>query len=159
MRSSLRIRLALACSLIGCAVAQARIGETEKQCEERYGKPNASTDGDKSKSLYKKEDMIVLAHFYEGKCDYIAFFKLDGATSKIVEMSENEKKLLMRANGGSREWRTSERATAYQFETGDGELFARYIAGERCLAVFTFASLKRQDEEISAKEEKKLKGF
>jgi hypothetical protein len=144
----------------GVTVAQARIGETEKQCEERYGKPG-ETHQDKSMQLYAKGDLVVLAHFYEGKCDYILYRKAErDQQGKAKELSENERDLLLKANAGSRVWvAAGSKGTAVAFLTEDEEFQAQYDLYGHTLSVSTRDAVKRKQDEKKAEEEKKLKGF
>ena len=91
MRLLFKIILTLAGFVIGCAVAQARIGETEKQCEERYGKP-IQTDKEDSIHIYRKGEFVVAAQFHEGKCDYIVFHKRreDGLGERPERAAESQ---------------------------------------------------------------------
>lgn len=157
MKPSLRILLSVGLGILGCAVGYARIGETEKQCEERYGKPE-ETDRDGSRKIYRKSDMVVLAHFHEGICDYIMFSKVERDEPK--ELSENERDLLLKANGAGNGWKKVGRSGGTTvFETTGGEFRAQHDLVSQSLTIFTRESAKRKQDAKKAEEEKKLKGF
>lgn len=168
------ILVTFGCWLFGCIVAQARIGETEKQCDERYGKPVA-IDERKSTRQYFKADLNVITRFRDGKCDLIMFRKLDDAAQKDV--SENERELLLTANGAGREWKKSTDSTdrEFRFETADSEFGAIYFKVTRILMILNreafsefekraFAEEQAKGEEekadaIKAEAARKLRGF
>ena len=154
MRPRPSLFLTFGCLVIGCTVALARIGETEEQCDERYGKPFAVSE-DKVERTYKKGEFHMRAQFHDGKCDLIMFAKPDGTPQEI---SESERDVLMKANGGGREWQKSkDGAEVMHFETRDGELYALY--NSRGLMIATREATKRKDAAKKAEMEKKLKGF
>jgi hypothetical protein len=156
----LKIVLVFGCLSIGCAVTQARIGETDKQCEERYGKP-IETEKGQSWQVYQKADLFLLAHFHEGVCDSIMFRKVEAtADGTAKELSENERELLLKANGGRNEWKTVERkGVTVILQTDDGRLQAQYDTRAHSLTIFTREAVRREKDAEKAEEEKKLKGF
>jgi hypothetical protein len=156
-----RILVTFGCWLFGCIVAQARIGETEKQCEERYGKP-VRVMKDKSSLAYAKAPMLLLLHFTDGRCDEISYVRADESTPEIrTELSETERDFLQRANGGSRKWKKSSASsdTTICFETSDGELGSLYSIASRTLLITTHEAYKRFYDQAKAQEKNDLKGF
>jgi hypothetical protein len=160
MRLSPNTFLTIGCFLLGCTATQARVGETEKQCEERYGKPKEMYDGG-AVHLFAKAGMLMLVHFHEAKCDYIIYRKAEeDASGESKELSENERELLLKANGGDREWKVigSDGVTVVS-ETDSKELHAQYHITRHSLAIHTREAVKRHQEAKKTEEEKKLKGF
>ena len=56
-------------------IAQARLGETEKQCGERYGLPTAlgPTPGSDKTVSYEKDGLKIYCEFVKGKCLRITY--------------------------------------------------------------------------------------
>lgn len=138
-------------------MAQARIGETEKQCDERYGKPASVSEANGLRE-YEKGGLVFRAHFHEGKCDFISFLKLEASAREI---SENERRLLLTASGGSRKWSlVGFNGRVLFFETSDGELRAEHSMTDPALLILTReAVLRRDGQEKRTEEEKNLKEF
>jgi hypothetical protein len=78
MRRLLLIMLML---LFATASPQARLEETEQQCEARYGKPTdtyQTTPGSDKTLAYKKEGVRITAEFLKGRCQRISYSGLEG---------------------------------------------------------------------------------
>jgi hypothetical protein len=102
--------------------------------------------------------MLVQAHFNEGKCDLIVFSRIE--QGEIKELSENERDLLLKANGSGKEWeRLGKNGVTAIFETKGGEFRAQHDVVEHTLSIFTREAMKRRQDARKAEEEKKLKGF
>jgi hypothetical protein len=145
---------------LGCAVAQARIGETEKQCEERYGK-RSPVPTDTSLYAYYKPPFILLLHFIEGRCDFISYIKAEENTPEIRgEFSEDERGMLRSANGAGRAWKQSPTSNdqTIRFEATDGQLGSIYATDTRILTIVTRDAHKRLEDWVKSREEKNLKG-
>jgi hypothetical protein len=149
----------LGCLWIGCTLAGARIGDTEKQCEERYGKARPFPM-EKSLYGYCKSPFLLMLHFSGGRCDHVAYIKADDSTPEIrEEISEDEQYTLRKANGGEKAWKKSPTSNdrMIRFETTDGELGSVYVRDARILIIVTREEHKRLEELAKAMEEK-LKG-
>ena len=145
MKLPIKGALLLSVWLTGCGVAQARIGETEKQCEERYGKP-IRVSKDKSSFGYAKPPMLLMLHFTDKRCDEISFVKAEEKEpKKRQEISENERDVLQRASGGGRAWRKSADSskTAICFETSDEQLVSLYDTETHIFVIATREAYKR----------------
>jgi hypothetical protein len=101
-----------------------------------------------------------MAHFYEGVCGVIMFRKADGGDEKAKEISDGERDVLLKANGGGREWRRLDMVGEdIIFATEDGEISAQYNVSTHYLAIYTSEGRKRREEAKKSVQENKLKGF
>lgn len=137
--------------------AYARVGETTEQCRARYGEPISSSE---KGTLYKKSGLLIVATFYEGKCDLIGYRKVEeNSLGKAIKLTENEINLLLKSNSQS-EWKKQNNLSmSSQWQTEDGTLFANYDIFENTLGVMSAEYLARQKAEREAKEKDSLKGF
>jgi hypothetical protein len=156
-----RILVTFGCWLFGVVVAQARIGETVKECEERYGKP-VRVLKDRSMIAYVKSPLLPLLHFTDGKCDEISYVKaeLDSPDAR-EELSEDERDLLQIANGGNRAWRRSQesRDNTICCETTDGEFGSVYVVATRTLIIMSRERYKWYIDRVKSQEKSDIKGF
>jgi hypothetical protein len=142
-------------------MAQARIGETETQCTERYGKPVRALK-DEALLAYVKSPMLLILHFTDGRCDEIRYIKAKEQTQDVrEEISEDERDLLQKANGGNRPWKKSQMSNEriICFETNDGDLGSLYSIEERSLVIATREAYQRYNDRMKAKPGEILKGF
>jgi len=136
--------------------AVARIGETPKECEKRYGpRASSSDEGD----LFEKGEFVILITFFEGKADRIAYGKKKDKRGQHGEFSDNEIEQLLKANSGGREWKKTPTSPRSQWLTVDEELIAGYGGPPYSLVIFTKAYSKRSSAESKEKEIKNLEGF
>jgi len=109
-------RIIVLAILLGVTVGsvQARLGETEKQSEERYGLPTAqapSPGADKT-IVYNKDGLRITGEFVKGKCQCISY------TIPDDKLSKQRIDLILQAEGGN-SWATfpggksSEQTTEY----------------------------------------------
>lgn len=138
----------------------ARIGETPAECIARYGEP-LQVDQEKSQLIFRKGEIMLIAHFHEGKCDRLSMRKAEqDILGNPAEMSDTELQVLMEANGGGKVWRKKDvLALANVWETEDGAVSAQYETLERFFTIYTKEALARQIAEKKAADEKKLDGF
>lgn len=154
------LKVCLVFATISTLPAQARLGETIEECTARYGKPKPfGKDG--GTMAFWKNGFIILASFYEAKCDSIIFFKQEkdalGLSGKISEVELNS---LLEANGAGRKWVEIPHASVdKRWVTEDGLRGAGYDSIQHSLVVFTTASADRSAARQAAEEKEKLKGF
>ena len=88
---------------------------------------------------FKTGDLSLIITYYDDMADAIVYRKLqtDEAGNPAV-MSTTEMEQLLQANAGGRTWNKSAAASLNPtWETGDGELSARYNVSKHYLAILT----------------------
>lgn len=91
------------CMLLLAVPSFARLGETYKECDKRYGKPLQVTpmQNGTQQRIYRKAGFVVTTVFhYSGRVVEIYFRKADGSP-----LSLKESVLFLRASGGKSSWR------------------------------------------------------
>ena len=91
----------------------ARLGETEAQCEQRYGKPQVSLS-DKSfpvlsgavNRTYQYQGWCIMIAFFDGKAAIISYSKA-AKTPGGVTIRNDEAKAILDAEGNGGEWKGS----------------------------------------------------
>src|ERR1035437_2592249 len=91
----------------------ARLGETEAQCEQRYGKPQDSLS-DKSFPIlsgavnrtYQYQGWCIMISFLDGKAAIISYSKSAKAPSGVA-IRNDEAKAILDAEGNGGEWKGS----------------------------------------------------
>jgi hypothetical protein len=118
-------------------------------------------DKDKNMLLFQKGGILIMVEFYNGKADMISFRKSKQNILGIAEeFSDNEIQNLLKANGGTREWKQREIISMNkEWQTEDGELLAHLEAIENYIVIATKSYLAREESKKKAKENKKLDGF
>lgn len=99
--------LALACA--AAATSSARLGETESQCETRYGKPVSMGKADESglkHSTYQSGGFEITVDFLKGVAEKMYFRK------RPVDPTEEEMNILLEANAQGHKWQQTERGDA-----------------------------------------------
>lgn len=125
--------------------AWALIGETPQQCAARYGEPAAVRDGGKSLG-YQKGRLLILAHFFEGKCDHITFGILADENGNRKEQTGQETAMFRTMNGGDKKWLPGKSTfDHYLWFTEDLDLQADYDVELRSLSVFTTDYAEREN--------------
>lgn len=120
--------------------ATARVGETEVQCIERYGKPFRQGPGEPARSekvaWFRKSAFDLCVLFDKGRAVSVTY-KRTPKLGRAAAITPAEQTSLMRANSGSKSWREL-RATKSddRYETFDRKMGARYNRGKRYLEVF-----------------------
>jgi len=152
-----------------CQQVTARIGETPKQCQDRYGKP-VKTDKAKEELQYLKDEILITVRFYNGMADYISFeTKRKVSPSQLQAFSDIEIQGLLKANGGARSWKRYINGSSANgpnirnyghatWWTTDGMLLAKQ-SGLIELIIVNKGNQRRFEEEEKAKKNKKLQGF
>lgn len=149
----------IAILILSSIYAEARIGETQSQCDARYGAPKKS-DGDGT-SLYQKNGFYISIHFHADQADQLTIRKtsqnLFGTPEKI---SDNELQILLSANSDGKKWlQKTDLPFRRIWETSDGHLQACYDDNQCVLLILTFSAISRGTAAKSAEETKNLSGF
>lgn len=101
--------------LAACLPAWARLGETEEQCEKRYGEPSVPKDlfsnfgwGAKTPVLkkekvlqYKKDSMTIYVGFIDGKAASVQYSFITG---RKTPLQRHEIEALLNINAPNRQW-------------------------------------------------------
>lgn len=117
---------------------RARIGESEKQCEARYGTPVSSDVdpllGDQKSALYKKSGFLVRITFLTGRAVSIRFEKEDKSPLTIGQI-----RLLLAFNSGSANWKQTltEKDGVLGWDREDGKAEATAAADRKFLVIAT----------------------
>jgi len=113
----------LLCALLSCALAApclARLGETEAQCEERYGKPVPYENPVKGRAhipgqaepaetpekqfLYNTDKVEILVGFIDGRAASIQYIFKDSNASQAAPLTGAKLKGLLDANAPAASW-------------------------------------------------------
>lgn len=117
--------------LIMASAAQARLGETRKECIARYGEPVSDTP---VFVTFHSAQFSMLIRFADDKAAYIQIWKHDGL--KDAALSDQEVLLLLEANGGGKQWKARSRPSGEKvWITEDGERYAIYDDAKRHLTI------------------------
>jgi hypothetical protein len=145
-------------NIVALGAACGRVGDTQQQCNERYGVPYKSENGF---AYYRKAGFFVVISFHEGKADCISYKKVEeNALANAEDISENEIRQFLRINGGERTWKKQTVLSLdIQWTTEDGRLAAFYKPFDHYLTIYTKEWADRQTAAIKAKENKNLEGF
>ena len=115
-----RLILIALLSFAATANLQARLEETEQQCDARYGKPTVAdhpTPGSDKTVTYHKDGVTISVEFVKGRCQQISY----RGTS-----SQEEVDVLIKANTGGR-WANYSGGSKQQFVRSDGLAKAQQI--------------------------------
>ena len=120
--------------------ATARVGETEAQCIERYGKPFRQGPGEPGRSdkaaWFRKSVFDLCVLFDKGRAVSVTYTRTPKLGRKAA-ITPAEQTSLMRANSGSKSWRELRATKADdRYETFDRKMGARYNRGKKYLEVF-----------------------
>ena len=149
MNSALVVLLVLLCF----SSASARVGETREEFTIRYGKPESVNIAEET-SIYVKGPLFLVAHFFEGKCDYLYYARSDKDDLSDAEMAE-----LRKANSAGMAWGDPEISAKGEkvWVRADQKLAAAHKPTEKVLAFFTEDALDRR--EAARQTKAALKGF
>ncbi len=87
--------------------AEARIGETQERCRERYGKPvGINQQGRRVTALYLSDGFVVNAVFWDDRAFSITYQKL-GPDNEPVALTESQMVRLLDINFGKHQWQGS----------------------------------------------------
>ena len=158
--------------LLSAATAHARLDETVKEIEARYGKPLKGVKAESPATvagLYEKNGLRITVGFCQDKSCYEQFRKIDPKNpNSYVELSETERSQLIDANCKGCSWHghaepmTASDGGIYYLSTYklSNELVSAVYDGDK--KVFTIRSLvvENQNAEIERKrQQENLKGF
>jgi hypothetical protein len=140
--------------------AQARLGETPAQCQQRYGAP-VKVDREGNTMCFMKGGFFIIVEFFNGRAETIMFRKVEQNVLGMGEkLTDNEIESLLAANGNGKKWKTLEiMSMDDNWITEDGDFIACYKKMDRMLLILTKEKVAREMEEKKQKENKNLRGF
>lgn len=117
--------------LLGLAsvTAEARVGETLKQCEERYGPvverlPAKLADSDADACVFSKGGITVLIEFRNGLAWYVMF--------RMLDLLPTDTEALLKANLPPGGWSSAIKVNGEEYRlSGDRRWVARYFYGKK----------------------------
>lgn len=137
-------------------LSHGRIGETLKKCEARYGKVHKK-DLNRGGYQFVKSEFTLTLNFFKGECDALSVSKV----KSWRDLSDNEIKLLMKANSLGHEWvkiRGLNPNIKY-WSTNKNKLRAQYDTSTHTLIIITLDKLARSSDAEAKKEKEGLDGF
>ena len=137
------LKLFVSTSLLLAATGEARIGETEKQCIARYGKPAKYLE---KGVLFSKGTMKIYVTFSEGKADSICLQKRDPKNpTHALPIPEEEIRSFLLANSQGYKWFYNSLLPDGDvvWITKDSELGALYSQSTLSLQVYTKNCIQR----------------
>ena len=151
----------LALLLLTALPSLARLGETQAECEKRYGKPVKVTD---DYINYRKSTMDISIIFFEGKACVVAYMKITANPgSGDNTITEAERTVLLEANKGTSEWnKEPDDGTTHRWQRADKGATAQLSPD---LTKFSFSTpdygrkIKKEKADKEQQEAKKLDGF
>lgn len=144
--------LITACVLSTLAPLQARIGDTLAQCQERYGE---ITEKEGNRYWFSKGGIKIDVCLIDEKVGLIAFKKTDNR-----RFSENEKHLLMEANGGGQTWEEiKDLSIDDKWMKEDCSAIAENSSDRKWFVILTKKWHEHANKEAKAKENESLEGF
>jgi hypothetical protein len=168
-------RAILFCLLLSAATAQARLDETVKDIETRYGKPLQGVKAESPATvagLYVKNGFRVTVGFYQNKVYYEKFQKLDPKKpNSYLEINDTERESLLKANCKGCDW-VGHNAEEPSFDGGhfgsivkttydrsDGLAHANYDNHSMILVVRSLVYEKQKEADEKRRQQENLKGF
>jgi hypothetical protein len=145
-------------TLLTASQCFARIGETFRECEKRYGKCQKRTP---EMSIFEKNGISIGIRYYENKADFILYRKSEETAAHVpIPFSDTEIEILLNSNSGEKKWKAGDvTSTARDWVTEDGALLARYTLMDNSLTIITKVYKDRFEAEEKIKQQKNLKGF
>lgn len=137
MKRFLLILLPLVSSI---SFVQARIGETESECQTRYGsvierRAPANPASDPQACIYSKSGITILVEFKGGKAWRITY--------RMTGMNDEAVQSLLDAESGNSEWSSAVKAAGQEFRvSSDGQRVAVLSLAKRLedISTYVFAS-------------------
>ena len=132
---SLMVRFVLLFLLLASCSAQARIGETLAQCENRYGpaierRKATQKESDPDSQVFSKSGITIVAEFHKGVVWKIIYSK--------VGMEPSELETLLAANANESPWTPPLKITGQEVRaTANRERIAVYVIGGRLDTMYT----------------------
>jgi len=132
------------------ATAFARIGETEAQIENRYGR-SASSFRSTKRYLYK--DLFIIITFDNGVSGIETYEKRNGTPMSAVEIRR-----LLKANGCGTKWHEPIR-NGFEFLYNEKTRIVEYNAVTNTLTIAEYSALNRINARNQTLDTQKMKGF
>jgi hypothetical protein len=162
----------LLCFLFLAVSAQARLGETVQEIENRYGKPLKGVKAETPASVagvYEKNGFRIIVGFYQNKSYYEQISKIDPEKpSSCLEISEAARGSLLQLNCKGCSWKGHAQETfspdgrSYYVTTykPSSELVAAVYDGDKKVFTIRLLVVEKQNEADEQKREREnLKGF
>jgi len=119
--------------------ASARIGETLDRCIARYGPVRRVEKG--GFQVFHKSGFEIGVSFRDGKAVALGIVKQRKPGERAAEITGEEIKTVLAANGGSVEWTKLDGVTDQRWATSDGLLSACYTPLDRTLFIMTLVEV------------------
>jgi hypothetical protein len=134
----MRLRVLVILLALVSSIASARVGESGRRCEQRYGAPVRTSDNG-SLVTYKSHGLSIVVHFTGGTADMLSFHKLPlGIEEPPPPFTDAEVRKLLEENGGERLWETGAATTSSTaWRTEDGALRAILDVATAHLIIYT----------------------
>jgi len=149
-----RLLSAIILLLILLVRAEARLGETKEQLEERYGKPSNEEDTNKNKVMWFDKDPFKITCFLrENKVYGISYKK------KVKWTDEEIMQVLNKNTGQGVEWKKMSagfNVTQIFYKTTDGLRVALYSIFEDNLMISFQSDVQKASEEASEEKKKNM---
>lgn len=165
----------LLCFLLSAATAQARLDETVKEIDARYGKPLKGLTPESPATvagLYQKNGFLITVGFYQNKAYYEKFQKIDPKKpNSFLVISDIERESLLKANCKGCDWvghNTEEPSfdaghlgsiVKTTYDRSDGLAHADYDNHSMILVVRSLAVEKQKEANEKKRQQENLKGF
>ena len=167
----------LFCLLLSAATAQARLDETVKEIEVRYGKPLKGVIPESPATVagvYEKNGFRIIVGFYQDKDCYEKLQKIDPKkTNSFQDINEEERVALLKANCKSCDWIEKPRVkdktkdtqnksgiflsfievTHYTYDRSEGNATATYDDHSMVLVIRSLTAEKQKEADYISKDE------
>jgi hypothetical protein len=138
--------------------ARARLGETQDQCNQRYGTPlkvvEAGGDFNYRTVFYMKNGYTICASFINGVCAMLYVAKADNS-----ELSDNEQEALLAASSEGKKWTKADIISMQTVWNRDDGAKAQYEPLKHTLMFLSKAYMAAETERAKVEENKKLQGL
>ena len=146
----MKITWCISALVLFSATAFARIGETEVQIENRYGRSASSFHSTRG---YFYKDFFIIVTFDNGVSGIETYEKRNGTPMSAVEIRR-----LLEANGGGTKWHEPIR-NGFEFQYKEKTRFAEYNAVTNTLTIAEYSALNRINARSQTLDAQKMKGF
>ena len=146
--------------VIVCGTASARIGETKKECEKRYGK--AVRELSDTAVMFLKNGFYVTVIFRDGKAGAVKYQRTAAAVVVLGEkLTDDEINTFLEVNASGKKWLDKIRLSEMEMDiwyTEDESLRAVYMKDHR-LVVITKECIDTLNDGIKREIKEMLEGF
>lgn len=125
----------------------ASMGDTPAQSTARYGKPERETMRESGLLYFRKGDLCVISHFYQGRCDVLSLFSATDDLGLPKRLEPDQIKSLLLSEGGDIGWQPLPGFTINEvWDSKDGKIFAIYDTMRHKLVIMTREAYRREKE-------------